>query len=165
MWVSWVYNSLLWLFVIVMTNSASTHNYVSTLKKDICDQLFGLLVELKTKISCCSTNITHHFQSFVYLYQFPLFHNILSTINRSWKIMLKLLIFVFKELWEIEYHWEYHHNTTIDGCVFDGHILHCIEICKWIHLPIYCAYIIYLNPAKSHVSFKTHNDCRVHRSH
>ena len=35
MWVSWVYNSLLWLFVIVMTNSASTHNYVSTLKKDI----------------------------------------------------------------------------------------------------------------------------------
>ena len=134
-------------------------------KKDICDQLFGLLVELKTKISCCSTNITHHFQSFVYLYQFPLFHNILSTINRSWKIMFKLLIFVFKELWEIEYHWEYHHNTTIDGCVFDGHILHCIEICKWIHLPIYCAYIIYLNPAKSHVSFKTHNDCRVHRSH
>ena len=73
--------------------------------------------------------------------------------------MLKPLVFVFKELGEIEYQGEYQHNTTIDGCALTGHVLLKAK-CYSVNDALLCGK--YLDSTKPHVSFETHDDGGIH---
>ena len=53
--------------------------------------------------------------------EFPLFQNVLATIDRKWKVMLKLLVAVLPKLWKVKDNREKYDNTTANSSTLFRH--------------------------------------------